>query len=114
MIMSVCFITASTHPVAAQGDCGRSLMLDTRNTGATNVYTEACKNSIEESKLIQQQAQARLEARNRWNALDPQLRSCLDGALKMEGSSIEFRIRDGIMPSYENTAGYLNERKTKC
>ena len=107
-------IFASNNPASAQSDCGRRLMLDSNATGARNVYTEACKDSIQENKSIQQQAQARIEARTRWNALEPGLKSCLDDAFKLEGSSIEFKIRDGIIPNFENTVGYLNARKIKC
>ena len=101
-------VFASSNPASAQSDCGRRLLLDTNANGARNVYTDACKNSIQENKSVQQQAQARIEARTRWNALEPGLKSCL------EGSSIEFKIRDGINPDYDNTVGYLNARKIKC
>lgn len=100
-------------PLTAQSECGR-LLLQNNPGPVTSNANKACLNSIQESRSIQQQAQARIEARSRWNSIDPNLKNCIDDALKLEGSSIDFKIKDGIIPSFENTVGYLNERKIKC
>jgi hypothetical protein len=97
----------------AQSDCGRFIMQNKQSPNAIDVKN-ACQNSIIENKSIQLQAQARIEARIRWNSIEPNLKNCLDDAFKLEGSSIELKIRDGILPSSENTTGYLNARNIKC
>ena len=113
MMLCGAFHLAQT-PAHAQNACDQELLMDTRATGRPNAYTQHCRAFNKDSRSIQQQAQARIEARERWNALAPALKACLDDAFKLEATSIEFMIRDGVLPTFDNTVGYLNQRNIKC
>lgn len=114
MIMLSGAFHMSQTPAHAQNACDQELLMDTRATGRPNAYSQPCREFNKDSRSIQQQAQARIEARERWNALAPALKACLDDAFKLEATSIEFMIRDGVLPTFDNTVGYLNQRKIKC
>ena len=114
MIMLSGVFLVSQTPARAQNACDQELLMDTGATGRPNANSQPCREFNKDSRSIQQQAQARIEARNRWNALDPALKACLEDAFKLEATSIEFMIRDGVLPTFDNTVGYLNQRKIKC
>ena len=114
MIMLFSAFYLSQTPAHAQNACDQELLMDTRATGRPNAYSQPCREFNADSRSIQQQAQARIEARDRWNALAPALKACLDDAFKLEATSIEVMIRDGVLPTFDNTVGYLNQRKITC
>ena len=113
-IMLIGAFHISQTPAHAQNACDQELLMDTRATGLPNANTQPCRELNKDNRSIQQQAQARIEARTRWNALAPALRACLDDAFRLEATSIEFMIRDGVLPTFDNTVGYLNQRNIKC
>ena len=113
MMLFGAFHLAQT-PAHAQNACDQELLMDTRATGRPNANTQPCREFNRDSRAIQQQAQARIEARERWNALAPALKACLDDAFRLEATSVEVLIGDGVLPSFDNTVGYLNQRKIKC
>ena len=70
-IMLIGAFHISQTPAHAQNACDQELLMDTRATGRPNANTQPCRELNTDNRSIQQQAQARIEARNRWNALAP-------------------------------------------
>lgn len=118
-ILTVCISTDSF----AQTACGRAMMMagqtitQTKNsvTVAENevrlkmMLEKECEIDLNKERDTQNFAQRRIEARNAWKAVKPDMIACLDSKLEIDGLTVDELIVKAVAPSDKMLKDYRSE-----
>lgn len=100
---------------SAQGACGRALMMAGPDiNGPAEVVQKRmlereCELERADDRARQQLAQKRIEARSSWNAVRPEIKSCINAKLELDGRTIDQLINLGISASDDAISPYRRE-----
>ena len=118
-ILAVCVST----DCFAQTACGRAIMLAGQTITQTKNSTTVVENEVRMKKMLEQEcaidlakerdtqnfAQKRIEARNSWKAVKPDMIACLDEKLEINGLTVDELISKAVAPSDKMLADYRTD-----
>ena len=104
----------------AQTACGRAIMLAGQTITQTKNSTTVVENEVRMKKMLEQEcaidlakerdtqnfAQKRIDARNSWKAVKPDMIACLDNKLEINGLTVDELINKAIPPSDKMLSDY--------
>ena len=104
----------------AQTACGRAIMLAGQTITQTKNSTTVVENEVRMKKMLEQEcaidlakerdtqnfAQKRIDARNSWKAVKPDMIACLDNKLEINGLTVDALINKAIAPSDKMLSDY--------
>ena len=125
--LSVATLTISLSCITvshAQTACGRAMMMAGQTITQTKNSTTIMENEVRLKKMLEKEceidlakerdtqnfAQKRIEARNAWKTVKPDMIVCLDNKLEIDGLTVDELINKAVAPS-DNT---LKEYRTEC
>ena len=107
----------------AQTACGRAMMLVGQTVHQTKESTTIAENEVRLKKMLEKEceidlakerdtqnfAQKRIDARNAWKTVKPDMKACLDDRLEIDGLTTDELLNRAIAPSDKMLANYRTE-----
>jgi hypothetical protein len=107
----------------AQTACGRAIMLAGQTITQTKNSTTIVENEVRLKKMLEKEceidlakerdtqnfAQKRIDARNAWKTVKPDMKACLDDRLEIDGLTTDELLNRAIAPSDKMLANYRTE-----
>ena len=108
----------------AQTACGRAMMMAGQTITQTKNSTTIMENEVRLKRMLEKEceidlekerdtqnfAQKRIEARNAWKTVKPDMITCLDNKLEVDGLTVDELINKAVAPSDK----MLKEYRTDC
>jgi hypothetical protein len=114
-------LTVSSATISyAQTACGRAMMMagqsitQTKNSTTINenevrlkrMLEKECEIDLAKERDTQNFAQSRIDARNAWKAVKPDMIACIDNKLEINGLTVNELINKAVSPSDKMLAEY--------
>lgn len=124
-ILSAAILTIGISSMAqAQTACGRAMMMAGQSVTQTKNSTTVMENEVYLKRMLEKEceidlakerdtqnfAQKRIEARNAWKTVKPDMIACLDNKLEIDGLTVNELINKAVAPS-DNS---LKDYRTDC